>query len=116
MTDLYINDRQMPPPDAYHVGFETLGSFERNANGNLVGDLVAVKTTLTVGWKMLDDASCKQILGSAKPFFVSVDYYDPDAGERIRKTMFARPGGGKVALDAGGGLWWRDVGCVFVER
>jgi len=116
MTDLYIDGRRMPPPDAFGIGFEPLGAFERNANGNLVGDLVAVKATLTVSWKMMDDASFKLILGNTKPFFVSVDYYDPEVGGRVTKVMFARPTGGKVALDASGGLWWRDVGCVFVER
>jgi len=82
----------------------------------MVGDLVAVKTTLTLGWKMLDDESFKLILGCVAPFFVCVEFYDPGVGERVSKTMFARPSGGKVALNASGGLWWRDVGCVFVEQ
>jgi len=116
MTEIIIKNTSMPPPDTYSVGLEPLGVFERNANGNLVGDLVALKSTLTLGWKMLDDASFKLILACAKPFFVDVGYYDPAVGARVNKTMFARPGGGKVALDARGQLWWRDVGCVFVER
>ncbi|MCL2397584.1 MAG: hypothetical protein FWC93_05900 [Defluviitaleaceae bacterium] len=116
MTSIIVGGHRLPAPDAYIVGHETIGAFERNANGNMVGDLVAVKTVLTLGWKMLDDGNFKRILSHVRPFFVKVEYYDPDVGERREKMMYARPGGGKVALDGDGQLWWRDVGCVFVER
>ena len=106
----------LPAADDYSVGHETVGSFERNANGNMVGDLVALKTVLTVKWHMMRDADFKRILAQGRPFFVNVEYYDPGEGRRLEKVMYTKPSGGKVALNLRGELWWRDVGCVFIER
>ena len=116
MTGIIIDGGRLPAPDTYSIDYEPIGSFERNANGNLVGDLVAVKTVIAVGWRMLDDASFKRILGHTKPFFANVEYYDPERGARLEKLMHTKPGGGKVALDAAGVVWWKDVTCVFIER
>ncbi|MCL2376298.1 MAG: hypothetical protein FWC76_02765 [Defluviitaleaceae bacterium] len=116
MTGINIDGGRLPSPDTFSIGYETIGSFERNANGNLVGDLVAVKVAISASWRMLDNASFKRILGGTKPFFANVEYYDPERGARVTKLMHTRPGGGKVALDAAGQIWWKDVACVFVER
>lgn len=105
----------LPAPDVYSVGQEVLGSFERTAGGSLVGDLVGVKAVLTAGWQILDDVDFKAILGFGKAGFVNVEYFDPEVGV-VKKVMMARPSGGRVALDSAKRLWWRDVGCVFVER
>ena len=116
MAYISIGGQRLPSPDSYSVNYEPVGSFERNANGNMVGDLVAVKTHITLGWQMLDDVSFKRILSHVRPFFVNIEYYDPEAGARLEKIMYVQPGGGKVALGANNQFWWRDVGCVFIER
>ena len=116
MTGITIDGGPLPAPDTCSVEYKPIGSFERNANGNLVGDLVAVKTVITLGWRMLDDASFKRILSHTEPFFANVEYYDPRRGARLQKMMHTTPKGGKVALDAAGQVWWKDVACVFVER
>ena len=116
MTNISINGNTLPAPDAYGVEYETVGSFERNANGNMIGDLVAVKTIITAGWAMLDDESFKMILSHTKPFFGTVEFYDPNQGARAEKIMYTKPRGGQVALNGAGQLWWKDVTCVFIER
>jgi len=115
-TSIIIDGTALPAPDTYSLEYKPIGSFERNANGNMVGDLVAVKTAITAAWRMLDDASFKQILMHTKPFFANVEYYDPERGIRQMRLMHTQPGSGKVALDAAGQLWWKDVSCVFIER
>jgi len=116
MTGIVIDGVGLPAPDSFGVEYKPIGSFERNANGNLVGDLVATKTAVAAGWKMLDDAGFRRILAHTKPFFANVEYYDPERGARVRKLMHTVPGGGSVALDASGRVWWKDVSCVFIER
>ena len=116
MTRITINGVAMPSPDSYSLEYKPIGSFQRNANGNLVGDLVAVKAAIAVGWRMLDDTEFKRILTHMKPFFANVEYYDPQHGARQTRLMHTMPGSGKVALDGTGQLWWKDVSCVFVER
>jgi len=114
--EIRVDGVLMPSADVYGVEYQPIGAFERNANGNLVGDLVAVKATLTLGWRMLDDVSFKRILGAGEPLFAQVEYYDPKIGQRVTKVMHAMPKGGKVQLAVGGAVWWKDVACVFVER
>ena len=116
MTDIKIDGVALPSPDTYSLEYKPIGSFERNANGNLVGDLVAVKTVINIGWRMLGDADFKRILAHTKPFFANVEYYEPDEGARVQKLMHTMPGGGKVALDAAKKVWWKDVSCAFIER
>ena len=116
MTNINIDGVALPAPDTYSLEYKSIGSFERNANGNLVGDLVAVKAAITAGWRMLDDAGFKRILAHTKPFFANVEYYDPHIGARTQKLMHTMPGSGKIALDAAGQVWWKDVSCVFIER
>ena len=116
MTRIIIEGTAMPSPDTYSLEYKPIGSFQRNANGNLVGDLVAVKAAIAVGWRMLADADFKRILAHTKPFFANVEYYDPQRGTRRTSLMHTMPGSGKVALDEAGRLWWKDVSCVFVER
>jgi len=116
MTALKISGHLIPAPDAYNIGYETIGSFERNANGNMIADIVAVKTAISLGWQMLNDTDFKLILQHSKPFFADIEYYDPQDGKRVHKQMYTQPGGAKVALDASGRLWWRDVRCVLIER
>ena len=115
-TSIVIDGVALPAPDTYSLEFRPIGSFERNANGNLVGDLVTVKTAIAVGWRMLGDVDFKRILAHTKPFFANVEYYDPDAATRLQKLMHTIPGSGKIALDANGQVWWKDVTCVFIER
>ena len=116
MTRILIDGVLLPSPDSFGVEYKPIGSFERNANGNLVGDLVATKVALAVSWRMLDDADFKRVLAYAKPLFANVEYYDPADGARRQKLMHSVPGGGKVAKDAGGQIWWKDVSCYFIER
>ncbi|MDR2182891.1 MAG: hypothetical protein LBE55_01825 [Clostridiales bacterium] len=116
MTNIVIDGAALPAPDTFSLEYKPIGEFCRNANGNLVGELVAVKTSIAAGWRMLDDAGFKRILAHTKPFFASVEYYDPQRGARRQKLMHTMPKGGKVALDAAGRIWWKDVTCVFVER
>jgi len=115
VVGISVRGVRLPAPDVYVVGQDVVGEFQRNANGGMVGDVVAVKAKLTVGWAMLDDASYKGILMQAEPEFVDVEYYCPRDG-RVVKSMYIKPGGGKVAFDEGGRIWWRDVGVVFLER
>jgi len=116
MTNINIDGAAIAAPDTFSIEFIPIGSFDRNANGNMVGDLVAVKTAIMAGWRMLGDADFKRLLAHVRPLFANVEYYDPDRGARRTKIMHTVPKGGKVALDAAGQVWWRDVTCVFIER
>ncbi|MDR2167437.1 MAG: hypothetical protein LBE35_06285 [Clostridiales bacterium] len=110
-----INGAEFLAPDSYSVGFENIGEFERNANGNLVGDLVAVKSVVTAGWKMMSGEDYGRLVRGTSPVFVELEYFDPRTDNTVRSMMYVRPGSGRIAF-VSGGLWWRDVSCEFIER
>jgi hypothetical protein len=129
MIRIMIDGSPLPAPDSYGVGRETVGEFARNAAGNMVGDLVAVKDVVTAGWRMMGGEDYSRLVRGAKPVFAEVEYFDPAAaptsgaptsglptsGGLKRTIMHVRPRGGRIALTVGG-LWWKDVSCEFVER
>ena len=115
MVRIVVGGAEMPAVDKYSVGSENIGEFVRNANGNLVGDLVAVKAVLSVGWRMLSGEDYGRLMGAAGPIFVDVEYFCPALGRQVVKQMYVRPGRGRIALESRG-LWWKDVGCEFVEK
>jgi len=105
----------MVAPDVYGVNFERIGEFERNANGRLVGDLVAVKTVVSCGWKLMSGADYGRLINGGRDVFAQVDYFEPSLQAMVRREMMVKVLGGRIAL-VDGELWWRDVACEFVER
>ena len=115
MINIKIDGTRLPAPDNYSVGREVVGEFARNAAGNMVGDLVAVKDVVTAGWRMIGGEDYGRLVRGSRPIFVNVEYFDPDGGTVKNRVMHVRPRGGRIALTAGG-LWWKDVSCEFIER
>jgi len=105
----------MVAPDVYSVGSERIGEFERNANGRLVGDLVAVKAVVSCSWKMLSGADYARLINGGKAVFAQVDYFDVGLQAMVQREMYVKVGVGRLAL-VDEELWWKDVGCDFVER
>jgi hypothetical protein len=111
-----IDGAEFASPDNYGISYERIGEFERNAGGNLVGDLVAVKRVVSAGWKIMSGQDYGRLVRGAKPVFARVWYFDPDMGEMVESIMYVRPGRGRIAFAKEGGFWWRDVSCEFIER
>lgn len=61
----------------------------RNANGEMVRDVIAQKTKISIKWGPLSDVEISNILQKInKPFFVVV-YPDPQIGRQRSKTFYA---------------------------
>ncbi len=111
-----INGTPFPNPSDYKVDIEPLGNFERNANGMMVGDLIAVKTKLGCSWAMLEGEYYALLINAVDPFFVKVTYLTPSGGYET-KEMYSSPQSGQLALRTGNGeYWWKSVTCNLIER
>lgn len=102
---------------AYKVDVEPLGNWERNANGILVGDLIAYKAKLNLSFGVLQGQHYQMLLGAMHPFFVSVKYWDPRAAGYATGEFYASARSGTLALvDTDGTRWWKDVAFNLIER
>jgi hypothetical protein len=78
----------------------------------MVGDLIGVKTKLTVEWSMLSDGQFNAVMGAG--YFVDVEYGAPDG--RKRAEMFVSPRGGSLAYEENGVKCWQGIKLVLTER
>lgn len=62
------------------VGYETLVSEDsgRNANGDTVLDVINRKIKLYVSYRPMDGSQMQRLLGSIRPYVVSVTFRDPE--------------------------------------
>jgi hypothetical protein len=112
-----VNGQAYPDPVDYKPDTEPLGVWERNANGDLVGDLVAYKTKLNLNWGMLTGQQLQTLLGAVAPFFVAVQYLDPRTNGFSTGEFYASARSATLALrDDSGVNWWKDVSFNLIER
>ena len=111
-----IGSDRFPDPDEYIVDRENVGNFERNANGRMIGDLIAQKTKISCSWGLLENGLYQQLVKAAAPFFVSVTYYDPESNGYHTKDMVLSLKGGRLALKTGDQLYWSGASVQMTER
>jgi len=105
----------MPSPGEYRVEYEDIGEFRRNANGDMVGDLVTVKARVVCGWDMLGDEDFGRILAGAQARRGRVAFLDPRVNDFREADMLIQPKGAKISVQDRGRHWWRDVFVEFIE-
>ena len=111
-----VNGVAYPDPDSYKPSIEPLGEWERNANGDLVGDLIAYKAKLTMTWGVLDGEKFMLLLNAKNPFFVTVRYFDPRVNGYSTGEFYASPKSGELALRTPTQTFWKGVAFNLVER
>lgn len=112
-----VNGVPFPEPVTYAPQLEALGSWERNANGELVGDLVGYKMKLKVTWGLLEGNKFRLLLSAVDPFFVTVQYLDPRTGGMGTGQFYAGSRSGRLALrDKNGVNYWADAAFNLIER
>jgi hypothetical protein len=94
-----------------------MGMFERNAEGYLVGDLIAIKTKISCKWKVLDGEYVGMMSGAVSPFFLEISFVDLSGG-MVTKEMYVSPQSASI-LDNNPrrqNVRWKDVSMNFIER
>lgn len=87
---LKINGQTVRYPKEYSVGIQAIDadSSGRNANGEMVRDVIAEKIKLTMKWGPLSDSEVSSILQAVKSNFFQVEYPDPLIGRQRVKTFY----------------------------
>ena len=113
---LAIFGEDFPDPDEYRVDIETIGTFERNANGNIVGDLTGIKKKINCSWVIMEDRYFKKLVKISNGIFADVEYFDPGDGNLVNMNAMINMQSGRIALKNRDGIYWSGVSCYFIER
>ena len=83
-----INGVQIATPKTYEATVSDLdGETNRNANGELIRDRIAVKRKLNLEWGPLTQSEIQTLLNAVSSVFFTVTFPDPQLGI-ITKTMY----------------------------
>ena len=83
-----INGVVIATPKTFEVEISDLdGETNRNANGELVRDRIAVKRKLNLEWGPLSQTEISTLIKSVSSVFFTVTFPDPELGI-ITKTMY----------------------------
>ena len=120
VTDLKINNVTMPPPavDGLTISTEKIWSADtgRAAAGNMVGTVIARKTTVKIRWPVLTRAQAALIEQAVNATdFVSISYLDM-GGNRVTKTVYFSTPTYTIYSVASGLEWVRDVSVEGIEQ
>ncbi len=86
---LKIDGVEMPAPVKYDVDIMNIVKAERNAAGDMVIDLIAVKRKIELDLKMLNNEEISKVLKSVAPPTFDVEYFDPLENSLQTKVFYS---------------------------
>lgn len=113
-----INGVDIATPKSYEPTISDLdGESNRNANGELVRDRIAVKRKLNLEWGPLTQAEISTLLKSVSSVFFTVTFPDPELG-MITKTMYVgdRTAPAYMYDEKTKEVKWQGLKMNFIER
>lgn len=86
-----IGGVEMPPLKELTITREPIWSKNtgRSANGTMIGDIVAYKTTLKITFVPLSDSQAAVLAAATRPAFFNVKYHDPEDNAERTSRMYA---------------------------
>lgn len=114
---LTINGTKVEAPVEMSVGITDIDvESNRNANGTMVRNRVAIKRKIECKWGLLTTSQISSILSSCSGVSFSISYLDPQIGSITTKTFY--PGDRTAPIlvqDDNRGWVWKDLKINFVE-
>lgn len=115
---LIINGVAIATPKVFEVTiFDLDGESNRNLNGQLLRDRIAVKRKLTCEWPSLSQIEISMLLKAVKDEFFEVTYPDPMDGI-VTKTMYVgdRTAPAYFYDEKSREFKWQGLKMNFIER
>ena len=111
-----INGVKVATPKTYEPTISDLdGESNRNANGDLIRDRIAVKRKLNLEWGLLTQSEMSQILNAVSRVFFTVTFPDPQLG-MITKTMYVGDRTAPAYQYINGEVKWQGLKMNFIEK
>jgi hypothetical protein len=113
---LKINGVAIAAPSVYEMTIQDLdGESNRNANGDLIRDRIAVKRKLNLEWPPLDQREISTLLNAVSSVFFTVTFPDPQLG-MITKTMYVGDRTAPAYVYINGEVKWSSLKMNFIEK
>ena len=113
---LKINGVSIATPKVYEVTVQDLdGETNRNANGDMIRDRIAVKRKLNLEWQPLSQSEISTLLTAVSGVFFTVTFPDPQDG-LITKTMYVGDRTSPAYQFKNGEVKWSGLKMNFIEK
>ena len=113
-----INGVAIATPKTYEAAVTDLdGESNRNANGELIRDRIAVKRKLNLEWGPLTQSEIQTLLSAVSSVFFTVTFPDPQSG-MITKTMYVgdRTAPAYMYDEKAKEVKWQGLKMNFIEK
>jgi hypothetical protein len=112
-----VNGAAISSPSKMSVGiYDVSRSADRNAEGDILIDRVAVKRKLEMEWPPLSNASMAALLSAVTAVFFSVTYPDPMTGASKTITCYVGDRTAPVLKYTSGVPYWEGLRMNFIEK
>lgn len=112
-----VNGVMMPDTKYFAVNIADLDKeSERNADGELIRDRIAIKRKLEIEYPPLDPCEISLILKAISPVFVEVEFPDPQEGRLVTKTMYAGDKSSPLFCIKDGKPKWSGLKFNLIEK
>lgn len=111
-----INGVDIATPKTYESSISDIdGETNRNANGELIRDRIAVKRKLSLEWPPLTQSQISTLLNAVSSVFFSVTFPDPQLG-MITKTMYVGDRSAPAYSYINSEVKWSGLKMNFIEK
>nr|WP_084767074.1 DUF6711 family protein [Clostridium nigeriense] len=116
MILIKINGVDIATPKTYEATVTDLdGETNRNANGEMIRDRIAVKRKLNLEWGPLTQAEIQTLLSAVSSVFFTVTFPDPMSG-MVTKTMYVGDRTAPAYSFINGEIKWQGLKMNFIEK
>lgn len=115
---IYIGGSLMPKLSSLEITREPVWSANtgRNAEGKMIGTIVAQKMKLKITFVPLSDAEARSLDLALTPAFFDVKFWSPSTNSQVTKTMYAGTPTYPVYSYASGYPRYVGVGVDLIEQ
>lgn len=112
-----VNGTTIKTPQKLSVGiYDVSSNADRNAQGKIVIDRVAVKRKLEMEWGALTNAQISAILTAVTSVFFSVTYPDPQTGANLTITCYVGDRTAPMLMYQNNTPMWEGLKMNFIEQ
>lgn len=110
-----INSVQISTPSEFSTGVLDITKSERNANGNMIIELIATKRKLELKYNYLSNADLSTLFTVISPITFTVAYPDPLTGAERSGTFYKGDRNSGMIIYENGVPKWKDITFNFIE-